>query len=148
MTYQSAFAEQAAELCRLGATDRELAEHFEIEISTFYRWRNKHPDFAEAVIAGKEHADNRVGRGLYRRAVGCEVEAVKIFKHAGDAEPVRAVYRHEFPPDTNAALQWLRVRQPKKWIVREVKDENPTPSQLIERALARIAEREAAKPDP
>ncbi|MEO9130663.1 MAG: hypothetical protein ABI240_05585 [Sphingomonas sp.] len=147
MTYQSEYAEQAAEQCRLGATDRELAEYFEIEISTFYRWRNRYSEFAEAVIAGREHADSRVGRGLYRRAVGCGVEAVKIFKHAGDAKPVYAHYRHEFPPDTNAALQWLRVRQPKKWIVREVKDESPTPIQMIELALARKAAREQA-PNP
>jgi hypothetical protein len=139
MTYQTAHAEQAAELCRLGATDQELAEHFMVTVRTIYRWRAQHRDFAEAVIAGKEHADKRVERSLYSRAVGCSFEAVRVFKHAGDADPVYAAYRHSLPPSAGAALQWLRLRRPGKWIVREVKEEQSNAAEMIERARARVA---------
>ena len=140
MIYQPEYAEQAAELCRLGATDEELAEHFEVCVRTIYRWRNSHEEFAKAVVCGKEHADARVERSLYARAVGCSVERTKVFKHAGDPDPVYATYKHQLAPDSNAALQWLRVRQPRKWRIREEERSDPTPSQMIEKALARIAD--------
>jgi hypothetical protein len=126
-------------MCRLGATDDELAEHFEVCVRTIYRWRNTHEEFAEAVVVGKEHADARVERALYSRAVGCSVERTKVFKHAGDPKPVYATYRHHLPPDPMAALAWLRVRQPKKWRIREEEIRDPTPIEMIEKALARAA---------
>ncbi|MEO9131476.1 MAG: hypothetical protein ABI240_09730 [Sphingomonas sp.] len=146
-------------MCRLGATDEELAEHFEVCVRTIYRWRNTHEAFAEAVVVGKEHADARVERALYSRAVGCSVERTKIFKHAGDPKPVYATYQHHLPPDPVAALHWLRVRQPKKWQIREEETRDLWPSEMIERALARVADHEppvirprqppeAAAPDP
>jgi hypothetical protein len=137
MVYKPKFAVEAREMCRLGATDEELAEHFKVCVRTIYRWRNTHEEFAEAVVVGKEHADARVERALYSRAVGCSVERTRVFKHAGDPNPVYATYRHHLPPDTNAALQWLRVRQPKKWQIREEETRNPTPIEMIEKALAR-----------
>jgi hypothetical protein len=115
MMYEPAYADQARDLCRRGATNEELAEYFEVCARTIYRWRNTHEAFAEAVIAGKAHADARVERALYSRAVGCSVKRVRIFKHPGDPKPIYAPYRLELPPDPNAALQWLRVRQPGKW---------------------------------
>ena len=139
MFYQPEYAEQAAELCRLGATDEELAEHFEVCVRTIYRWRNTHEEFAKAVICGKEHADTRVERSLYSRAVGCSVDRVKIFKHAGDSDPIYAPYKLQLAPDPNAALQWLRVRQPKKWRIREEEPSNPGAIEMIEKALARAA---------
>ena len=140
MFYQPDYADQAAELCRLGATDEELAEHFEVCVRTIYRWRNTHEAFARAVITGKEHADTRVERSLYSRAVGCTVDRVKIFKHAGDPDPVYAPYKLQLAPDANAALQWLRVRQPKKWRVHEEEKSDPTAVEMIQKALARVAD--------
>jgi hypothetical protein len=74
-------------MCRLGATDEELAEHFEVCVRTIYRWRNAHEAFADAVIAGKEHADARVERALYSRAVGCTVDRTKVFKGPTPSTP-------------------------------------------------------------
>jgi hypothetical protein len=142
MIYKAEFAEQASHMCRLGATDEELAEHFKVCVRTIYRWRNTHEEFAEAVVVGKEHADARVERALYSRAVGCSVERTKVFKHAGDPNPVYATYKHHLPPDPNAALNWLRVRQPKKWRIREEETRDPTAVEMIEKALARIKDHE------
>ena len=160
MIYKSEFVEQARKMCQLGATDEELAEHFEVCVRTIYRWRNTHEEFAEAVVVGKEHADARVERALYSRAVGCSVERTKVFKSASDPKPVYATYRHELPPDPNAALHWLRVRQPRKWQIHEEVKSDPTAKEMIEKALARIADHqppviplrqpppEAAAPEP
>jgi transposase-like protein len=105
MIYEPDFADQVSTLCRLGATDEELAEHFEVCVRTIYRWRSTHEEFAEAVIAGKEHADARVERALYSRAVGCTVERTRVFKSAGDPDPVYATYQHHLPPDPNAEFR-------------------------------------------
>ena len=77
MIYKPEFADQARLLCRLGATDEELAEHFGACVRTIYRWRNAHEAFAEAVVVGKDHADDRVERALYARAVGSRSSAPK-----------------------------------------------------------------------
>ena len=140
MIYKPEFVEQARRMCQLGATDEELAEHFEVCVRTIYRWRNTHEEFAEAVVVGKEHADARVERALYSRAVGCSVERTKVFKSASDPKPVYATYTHHFPPDPNAALHWLRVRQARKWQIHEEVKSDPTAKEMIERALARVAD--------
>jgi hypothetical protein len=140
MIYKPEFAAEAREMCRLGATDEELADHFEVCVRTIYRWRNSHEEFAEAVVAGKDHADDRVERALYSRAVGCSVQRTKVFKHAGDPDPVYATYTHHLPPDTNAALQWLRVRQPKTWGVQAEDEGDPGVYSIIQAARARVTE--------
>jgi hypothetical protein len=148
MVYEPEFADRARNMCRLGATDEELAEHFEVCVRTIYRWRNAHEAFAEAVVCGKEHADARVERALYSRAVGCTVDRTKVFKGAGDPDPVYTTYKHHLPPDTNAALQWLRVRQPKKWGRHQEEERNPSPVDMIEKALARVADYKPSYPVP
>lgn len=142
MTYEPEFADQARHLCRLGATDDELAEHFGVCVRTIYRWRNTHEEFAKAVVIGKEHADERVERALYARATGCAVERTKVFKHAGETDPVYATYTLHLPPDPNAALQWLRVRKPQKWRIIEEERSDPGVVARINKALARVADLE------
>jgi hypothetical protein len=115
--YDPKYAEQAAKLVELGATDIELADFFDVDTATIYRWRNTHSAFCEAVIAGKSRADDRVERSLYNRAVGYTFESEKVFQHQG--EIVRAPTREHVPPDPGAALNWLKNRKPEKW--RDVK---------------------------
>ena len=148
MIYKPEFADQARAMCRLGATDEELAEHFEVCVRTIYRWRNSHEAFAEAVVAGKEHADARVERALYSRAVGCTVERVKVFKHAGDPNPVYATYKVHLPPDPVAALHWMRARQREKWGNHPEEKRDPGPVEMIEKALARVADYQPSYPMP
>lgn len=113
--YRDEFVGQAEKLCRLGATDIELADFFGVDVSTIYRWKHAHPDFCEAVIAGKDALDNRVERSLYNRAVGYTFDSVKIFMPAGASEPVYAPYREHVPPDTGAAMNWLKNRRGETW---------------------------------
>jgi hypothetical protein len=147
MIYEPEFADQARAMCRLGATDEELAEHFEVCVRTIYRWRNTHEAFAEAVVVGKEHADARVERALYSRAIGCTVERTRVFKHAGE-DPVYATYKEHLPPDPVAARQWLRVRQPKTWSDHQEEAREPTSVERIERALARVKDYNPSYPMP
>lgn len=113
--YQPEFAEQAKELCENGATDVDLAEHFGVSDRTIYRWASQFPEFCQALKVGKDVADDRVERSLYHRATGYSFDAVKIFMPAGATQPVYAPYREHVPPDTGAAIFWLKNRRRGEW---------------------------------
>lgn len=111
--YRPEFAHQAESLCRLGATDFELAKHFGVDVVTIHRWRNENEEFCKSVIAGKEYADERVVRSLYQRAVGYTFESEKVFQFQGKI--VRAGTVEHVPPDPGAAMNWLANRRGKDW---------------------------------
>ena len=54
----------------------------------------------------------RVERSLYQRAVGYHYDSVKIFMPAGAKKPIYAPYVEHVPPDTIAAIFWLKNRDP------------------------------------
>lgn len=116
--YKPEYDEQAGRLCMLGATDAEMADFFGISVRTLYRWKTESESFCQALNIGKEHADARVKRSLYMRATGydfTEQQAfkVKVSQHEEKVEVVD-VDRH-MPPDTTAAIFWLKNRDPRNW---------------------------------
>lgn len=113
--YCEEYAAQAVKLCALGATDQEIADFFEIDVRTVYRWKHDHPDFCQSLKAGKEVADERVERSLYQRAIGYEQEEVKIFMPGGADIPVYAPFRAKIAPDVTAAIFWLKNRRSGEW---------------------------------
>lgn len=111
--YKPEFAGQAAKLCLLGATDSQLADFFAVSVSTINLWKMQHPEFSESIKVPKEQADERVEQSLYRRAMGYEHDEVDLKVVAGEiiATPVRKHY----PPDTTAAIFWLKNRRSQEW---------------------------------
>lgn len=112
--YKPEFDKQAEKLARLGATDMELADFFEVSVRTIHRWKVTHQEFCHSLKAGKEDADNRVERALYQRALGFECEAVKIFC-SKDGEVTKVPYREIVAPDTTACIFWLKNRKREEW---------------------------------
>jgi len=119
--YRESYVDGAKKLAKLGATDEEIADFFNISTRTLYRWKNTHEEFCQALKAGKEEADNRVERSLYQRAIGYERDAVKIFMPAGKDDPVYAPYKEAVTADTTAAIFWLKNRRSDEW-----RDKNET----------------------
>jgi hypothetical protein len=113
--YRSTFPDLARTYAEQGATDREVAEMFGVSERTVHRWKHSHPEFAAALAVGKEVADQRVEQSLYRRALGYTHDAVKIFMPAGATEPIIVPYVEHVPPDTVAAIFWLKNRKPDQW---------------------------------
>jgi hypothetical protein len=111
--YRADFARQAAKLCELGATDDDLAAFFAVNVRTIGRWKVEHEAFCAALKLGKGAVDDKVERSLYQRAVGYSYDTVKIFTHQGQV--IRAEYREHYPPDTTAAIFWLKNRRPEEW---------------------------------
>ena len=97
----------------MGATDEEIADFFEVSVATINNWKKEHPEFLESIKKGKLLADANVANRLYERAMGYEHEEEKIFQFNGSIMRVDTV-RH-YPPDTTAAIFWLKNRQSKKW---------------------------------
>ncbi len=112
-SFKPEFVAQARKLAELGATDREAAEFFEVAESTLYLWKHTQPAFSEALKVGKEKADARVEQSLYRRALGYSHDAVKM--HANDGVVTITPYVEHYPPDTTAAIFWLKNRRPDEW---------------------------------
>src|SRR6266702_3026222 len=110
---------ELAELCRrlalLGATDQEMADVLGIDQVTLDRWKTRHKEFGSAIEHGKTQADAEIAESLYNRALGYTHEAMKIFMPVGAETPVYVPYVQHYPPDTTAAVMWLRNRQPDKW---------------------------------
>lgn len=111
--YQTEYAEQAYKLCLLSATDTDLADFFDISESTLNNWKLVHPEFVEALKNGKSVADANVVERLYQRAMGYSHPEDKIFNNNGVALIVPTI-KH-YPPDTTAAIFWLKNRQPGEW---------------------------------
>ncbi len=123
-SYEPDFAGQAEKLCQLGATDQELADFFEVDVRTIYRWKHDHEAFCQALKAGKDAADERVIRSLYQRAIGYEQDEVKIFMPGGAEEPVYAPFRAKVAPDVTAAIFWLKNRRSDEWRDKQVVEAN------------------------
>jgi hypothetical protein len=111
--YKAEYAKQAAKLCSLGATDAQLADFFEVAISTIALWKVQHTAFSDAIKVPKAEADERVEQSLYRRAIGYEHDEVDIRVVGG--EIVETPIRKFYPPDTAAAIFWLKNRKKEEW---------------------------------
>ena len=113
--FKPEFVKQAEKLCTIGATDQEIADFFEVEVRTIYRWKNENDDFCHALKVGKDVADARVERSLYQRAIGYEQDEVKIFMPSGADQPVYAPFKAKIAPDTTAGIFWLKNRKQAEW---------------------------------
>ncbi|MDO4694965.1 MAG: helix-turn-helix domain-containing protein [Eikenella sp.] len=96
--YKPEYAEQAEKLCLIGATDDELADFFGVSVATLNNWKTARPEFLESIKKGKMLADAEVGKRLYQRALGYDAPDGK-----------------HYPPDTVAAIFWLKNRRPQAW---------------------------------
>lgn len=111
--YKIEYAEQAYKLCLLGATDKEMADFFDTSEQTLNAWKKQFPEFLESLKAGKYEADAMVAKRLFQRATGYEHPEDKIFND--DGVPLVVPTIKHYPPDTVAAIFWLKNRQRDKW---------------------------------
>lgn len=111
--YKPEYVELAFNYSLLGATDAQMAKYFDVSEQTLNAWKWQFPEFLEALKKGKEEADASVAKRLYHRAKGYTHKEDKIFLHEG--EPVVVPTEKHYPPDTTAAIFWLKNRQRDKW---------------------------------
>jgi len=121
------YCEQAERLCKLlNATDEDLARYFEKDVATINRWKLRYPEFCASLKRGKVLADITVAASLHERAIGVELYeevAIKVktveysdgkrLREVEDVKIVKVLKR--YPPDTTAAIFWLKNRDPQRW---------------------------------
>lgn len=113
-SYRPEYADQAEKLCKLGATDKEMADFFGVAESTLNLWKLNEPEFSESLKKGKVLADANVASRLYSRAMGYSHDAVKIAV-SPDGTHASVPFTEHYPPDTTAAIFWLKNRRPDQW---------------------------------
>lgn len=111
--YNPAFIEIARTLAGRGALDRDLAATFGVHLKTLQDWKQRHPDFGDAVRLGKDTADDAVEHALFRRATGYSFESERVFCRDGVVTRVETV--EHVPPSDRAAIFWLASRKPSRW---------------------------------
>ena len=136
--YKREYADIARQLCNNGATNTDLAEHFEVSSVTIRNWGVRYPEFLAALNAGKTIADDRVERCLYEKATGYTYDAVKVFMPAGSNEPVYAPIREHVPPDNTAMIFWLKCRRPDVWRAKQEDDTTATLTIKVEGGLPTV----------
>ena len=104
---------QAKKACLMGATDKDLADFFGVSETTINNWKNEHPEFLESIREGKDVADAKVAKSLYERALGYEHPEVHVSNYQGKIT-LTELTKH-YPPETTAAILWLKNRQSGKW---------------------------------
>lgn len=110
----------AYNLALLGLSNSELATAFGVANQTLDSWFTKYPEFSYAIEKGREVADSKVVRALYKRACGYNYEDthITVIKDKdGISPPViisTPVVKH-VPADIQAAIFWLTNRQRKYW---------------------------------
>lgn len=175
--YKAAFCKQAKALSKLGATDLELAQFFEISVFTLNRWKLEYPKFSASIKLGKAPSDKRVELSLFNRARGYTYEAEELFPYdhieerAGPTpESPKIVVREKrvlrvpvlkhVPPDPTSMIFWLKNRRKDRWRdfkateistppgrPMEVRTYTPGEPRLLEDYYAKIAQ-SAAAADP
>lgn len=136
--FKSEYSETARKFCLLGATNADLAGLFDVAVSTIDKWLAEIPAFSGAVKEGRQEADAKVAERLYSRAIGySNPNAVKIFMPANASAPVYAPYTEHYPPETAAAIFWLKNRRKADWRDKhEVTGEDGGPLTVVVRKFA------------
>lgn len=116
--FKPEYIQQAHKLCLLGATDAEMGDFFNVSETTINNWKTAYPEFLVSIKGGKMLADSNVADRLYQRAMGFEHDSEELkIVNIGDYQS--KVERHKirkiYPPDTAAAIFWLKNRQSDKW---------------------------------
>lgn len=112
--YIADYERQAFILCKLGATDMELADFFGVSVTTLNNWKKIYPEFLVSIKRGKKFADANVVQALYKRALGYIIEEKTLLYKNGELMHERRSEKH-FPPDTTACIFWLKNRLPEQW---------------------------------
>lgn len=123
--YEEKYNEQAYKLCLLGATDKDLADFFEVEEQTINNWKHDFPQFFESIKEGKTIADMHLAEKLKNKAEGAVINTQQAFKvketvyeqgQRIEREKIVVVdLKQEQPPDTTALIFWLKNRAGKYW---------------------------------
>ncbi len=129
---------------RDGLKDKQIAANIGCSVSTLCEWKNRFPEFSEALKKGRDVADYIVENEMF---LSCQTRTVtvkkpvKLKKVMVDGkkrlEEERVEYVEEetvIPGNVTAQIFWLKNRRPNKWrdVPKEANLEEPDDDGLME----------------
>lgn len=144
--------EKSVELAAQGKTNEQIADILGVHRRTIENWSTRDQEFLWALKEAKSHADDAVEASLFMRAVGYKHAALKFFKGekrttdpVTDETKVEDVviehpYTKHYPPDTTAAIFWLKNRRPDQWREKDESAKDPLANKTAAEIEARIQE--------
>ena len=131
-SFKEEYLDLAYKFALLGATDKQMANFFDVSEVTLNAWKKNYPEFVKSLKAGKLDADSKVVKSLFKRACGMTVMEEKAL-----ADGTIVQLMKELPPDATSCIFWLKNRQPDKW--REKVDDNGAVEKLSETIQSLVA---------
>ena len=95
---------------RDGLTDEQIYYNMGIAETTFYEWKKRFKEIAEAIKKGKAVVDRQVENALLNNALGYYYEEDMV---TNKGEVVRVQKYSQ--PNTTAQIFWLKNRKPVDW---------------------------------
>jgi len=115
--YKDEYALQAQDWCsRFPFTHKDLAMILGRDRATIFRWKKAHPEFSDCIVKGCDDYNNPlVEKSFTRRALGYDtIETVEERDGEGALIKTKKTKKH-VPPDTGAAIFFLKNRLPGRW---------------------------------
>lgn len=106
-----------------------MADFLGIVESTLNLWKLEYPEFSESIKRGKIVADSNVADRLYQRALGFEHDSEEI--KVSDGEVIRVPVRKIYPPDSTAAIFWLKNRRSNEWRDKQEREHSGSIEQTV-----------------
>lgn len=107
---------------RDGYDDKQIAELLDLDPTWFCKVKNQYPQLTQALKKGRQPLEVLVENSLFKRATGMKVKSIirKWDVYEDDEGNIRNVQivqetETELPPDTGAAMAWLKHKKPEVW---------------------------------
>jgi len=110
--YDESFPERAMDFASDGLTDGQIAYKMGISRSTFYVYKQQHPEFVEAIDVGRDVIDSRIENRLLELALGNYTITTHVTNHEGQT---RTTVRDAIP-NLKAIQYWLERSDRRKGI--------------------------------
>jgi hypothetical protein len=109
------YVSRVFEMCLLGLPDERIAELLGTSRAGLNRWKKEHKAFRDAFERGRNIADGKVAKALYKRALGYSIPQTKTTFDAEGNVTQRIVTPVHFPPDPSALAFYLSNRSRVYW---------------------------------
>jgi hypothetical protein len=111
--FDAKMVERIKLLALRGYTDVEMCKILDVSEASLNNWKQKNAGFLESLKDWKSVADGEVEASLFHRAKGYSHPEDKIFNDNG--APLVVPTTKHYPPDSTAAIFWLKNRRPQDW---------------------------------
>ena len=99
--------DEIKEWLKLGATDKEIADHLGINKATMCKYKNEHPEFSELIKSGRQQPVLAIKAALFKKATGFYYEEKTTTNSEKNGLTVQT-YKKYCAPDPASAMILLK----------------------------------------